>query len=128
MSFLYSAGDTMMYQHSVSGVGCTGSSPTTTTPPNINSCSSVTPPISNNQQNPSQNDVNSEQMVRIFDIPLAEYSNLTKSPFHSEHFRTRNSHSSSKDNIKSKITTTRRIARRCSRVMTERMMSGGDIV
>ncbi|XP_037903514.1 homeobox protein orthopedia isoform X2 [Hermetia illucens] len=56
------AGDTMMYQHSVSGVGCTGSSPTTTTPPNINSCSSVTPPISNNQQNPSQNDVNSEQM------------------------------------------------------------------
>ncbi|CAD7078585.1 unnamed protein product [Hermetia illucens] len=59
---LNALGDTMMYQHSVSGVGCTGSSPTTTTPPNINSCSSVTPPISNNQQNPSQNDVNSEQM------------------------------------------------------------------
>ncbi|XP_037035033.1 homeobox protein orthopedia isoform X4 [Bradysia coprophila] len=56
------AGDSMMYQHSVSGVGCSGNSPTTSTPPNINTCSSTTPPLSSNQQNPSQNEGSNEQM------------------------------------------------------------------
>lgn len=56
-------GDSMMYQHSVSGVGCSGNSPTTSTPPNINTCSSTTPPLSSNQQNPSQNEGSNEQMV-----------------------------------------------------------------
>ncbi|KAG4073292.1 hypothetical protein HA402_008638 [Bradysia odoriphaga] len=52
----------MMYQHSVSGVGCSGNSPTTSTPPNINTCSSTTPPLTSNQQNPSQNEGSNEQM------------------------------------------------------------------
>ncbi|XP_052872836.1 homeobox protein orthopedia [Anopheles cruzii] len=46
-------GDTMMYQHSVGGVGCTGNSPTST-PPNINACSPSTPPLSNGGQQPTQ--------------------------------------------------------------------------
>ncbi|KAI9582573.1 hypothetical protein GQX74_011790, partial [Glossina fuscipes] len=57
---LNALGDSMMYQHSVGGggVGCVGNgSPTATTPPNINSCSSVTPPLSN-QPNTSQNEMN----------------------------------------------------------------------
>lgn len=59
----------MMYHNSVSGgsggVGCgSGGSPNTSTPPNINSCSSVTPPLSNNNvQNSSHNEVNGDQMV-----------------------------------------------------------------
>lgn len=56
----------MMYQHSVSsGVGCSGSSPTTSTPPNINACSSTTPPLTSGQQNPSQNEgsVGNNEMV-----------------------------------------------------------------
>ena len=67
------SGDSMMYHNSVSGgssgggVGCgSGGSPNTSTPPNINSCSSVTPPLSNNNvQNSSHNEVNGDQMVRI---------------------------------------------------------------
>ncbi|XP_037941914.1 homeobox protein orthopedia-like [Teleopsis dalmanni] len=60
---LNALGDSMMYQHTVGGVGCgAGGSPTATTPPNINSCSSVTPPLSNQ---PSQSELNSDQMVRI---------------------------------------------------------------
>ncbi|XP_037035030.1 homeobox protein orthopedia isoform X2 [Bradysia coprophila] len=59
---LNALGDSMMYQHSVSGVGCSGNSPTTSTPPNINTCSSTTPPLSSNQQNPSQNEGSNEQM------------------------------------------------------------------
>nr|XP_036223279.1 homeobox protein orthopedia isoform X4 [Bactrocera oleae] len=56
------AGDSMMYQHTVGGVSCGASgSPTTTTPPNINSCSSVTPPLSN-QPNAGPNDMNGDQM------------------------------------------------------------------
>lgn len=62
----------MMYHNSVSGgsgggVGCgSGGSPNTSTPPNINSCSSVTPPLSNNNvQNSSHNEVNGDQMVSI---------------------------------------------------------------
>lgn len=57
----------MMYQHSVSsGVGCSGSSPTTSTPPNINACSSTTPPLTSGQQNPSQNEgsVGNNEMVK----------------------------------------------------------------
>lgn len=53
----------MMYSHSVGGVGgigCGGSgSPTATTPPHINSCSSITPPLSN-QANASQNELNGD--------------------------------------------------------------------
>lgn len=59
----------MMYQHSVSsGVGCSGSSPTTSTPPNINACSSTTPPLTSGQQNPSQNEgsVGNNEMVISF--------------------------------------------------------------
>uniref|UniRef100_A0A1I8MBU0 Homeobox domain-containing protein n=1 Tax=Musca domestica TaxID=7370 RepID=A0A1I8MBU0_MUSDO len=57
---LNALGDSMMYQHSVGGVGCGGNgSPTAATPPNMNSCSSVTPPLSN-QPNPSQNELNGE--------------------------------------------------------------------
>lgn len=59
------AGDSMMYQHSVSGqLGCTGGSPTTSTPPNLNACSSSTPPLRNNsnqqqsQNQPTHNDNN----------------------------------------------------------------------
>lgn len=66
----------MMYQHSVnSGVGCSGSSPTTSTPPNINNaCSSTTPPLaSNNQQNPSQNDGNNGNNEHM----VSELSNQT---------------------------------------------------
>lgn len=59
------AGDSMMYQHTVSGIGCSGSSPTST-PPNINACSSSTPPLANvNHQNASAHDGNSDQMVSI---------------------------------------------------------------
>uniref|UniRef100_A0A182QI40 OAR domain-containing protein n=1 Tax=Anopheles farauti TaxID=69004 RepID=A0A182QI40_9DIPT len=50
---LNALGDTMMYQHSVGGVGCTGSSPTST-PPNINACSPSTPPLSNGGPQPNQ--------------------------------------------------------------------------
>ncbi|KAM7344385.1 orthopedia homeobox isoform 5-T6 [Cochliomyia hominivorax] len=54
------AGDSMMYQHNVGGVGCGGNgSPTATTPPNMNSCSSVTPPLTN-QPNASQNELNGD--------------------------------------------------------------------
>ncbi|KAL5286064.1 OTP family protein [Megaselia abdita] len=65
---LNALGDSMMYHNSVSGgsggVGCgSGGSPNTSTPPNINSCSSVTPPLSNNNvQNSSHNEVNGDQM------------------------------------------------------------------
>lgn len=57
----------MMYQHSVnSGVACSGNSPTTSTPPNINACSSATPPLSSGQQNASQNESNgNNEMVDI---------------------------------------------------------------
>ncbi|XP_055685669.1 homeobox protein orthopedia [Lutzomyia longipalpis] len=76
---LNALGDTMMYQHSTVGgaggggganngsgsvaaaVGCgPGSSPTTSSPPNINAtgCPSSTPPLSNSQPNPSQSDNN----------------------------------------------------------------------
>nr|XP_036223277.1 homeobox protein orthopedia isoform X2 [Bactrocera oleae] len=59
---LNALGDSMMYQHTVGGVSCGASgSPTTTTPPNINSCSSVTPPLSN-QPNAGPNDMNGDQM------------------------------------------------------------------
>ncbi|XP_046811138.1 homeobox protein orthopedia isoform X5 [Lucilia cuprina] len=58
------AGDSMMYQHSVGGVGCGGNgSPTATTPPNMNSCSSVTPPLAN-QPNPSQNELNGDMSAQ----------------------------------------------------------------
>ncbi|XP_075167018.1 orthopedia homeobox isoform X1 [Haematobia irritans] len=60
------AGDSMMYQHSVGGVGCGGGgngSPTAATPPNMNSCSSVTPPLSN-QPNPSQNELNGDMSAQ----------------------------------------------------------------
>ncbi|KAL9912536.1 orthopedia homeobox isoform 2-T4 [Glossina fuscipes fuscipes] len=63
---LNALGDSMMYQHSVGGggVGCVGNgSPTATTPPNINSCSSVTPPLSN-QPNTSQNEMNGEMSAQ----------------------------------------------------------------
>ena len=54
----------MMYQHSVGGVGCGGNgSPTATTPPNMNSCSSVTPPLTN-QPNPSQNELNGDMVSK----------------------------------------------------------------
>lgn len=58
-------GDSMMYQHSVGGgVGCGGNgSPTATTPPNMNSCSSVTPPLTN-QPNPSQTELNGEMVSK----------------------------------------------------------------
>lgn len=61
-------GDSMMYQHSVSGVGCSGGSPTTSTPPNLNACSSSTPPLGNNSQNqnqPSHNDNNGLGVVGV---------------------------------------------------------------
>lgn len=56
----------MMYQHSVSsGVACSGNSPTST-PPNINACSSTTPPLSSGQQNASQNESNgNSEMVKF---------------------------------------------------------------
>ncbi|XP_030388393.1 homeobox protein orthopedia [Scaptodrosophila lebanonensis] len=59
---LNALGDSMMYQHTV-GVSCgpSGSPNTRNTPPNINSCSSVTPPLST-QPNASQNELNGEQM------------------------------------------------------------------
>ncbi|XP_059226436.1 homeobox protein orthopedia isoform X2 [Stomoxys calcitrans] len=63
---LNALGDSMMYQHSVGGVGCGGGgngSPTATTPPNMNSCSSVTPPLSN-QPNPSQNELNGDMSAQ----------------------------------------------------------------
>lgn len=62
----YFAGDSMMYQHTVSGIGCSGNSPTST-PPNINACSSSTPPLanSNHQNNNSNHENNSDQLVRI---------------------------------------------------------------
>ncbi|XP_050743801.1 homeobox protein orthopedia isoform X4 [Drosophila biarmipes] len=57
------AGDSMMYQHSVGGVSCGPSgSPSATTPPNMNSCSSVTPPPLSAQPNSSQNELNGEPM------------------------------------------------------------------
>ncbi|XP_065719400.1 homeobox protein orthopedia isoform X4 [Drosophila suzukii] len=57
------AGDSMMYQHSVGGVSCGPSgSPSATTPPNMNSCSSVTPPPHSAQPNSSQNELNGEPM------------------------------------------------------------------
>ncbi|XP_032306745.1 homeobox protein orthopedia isoform X3 [Drosophila ananassae] len=57
------AGDSMMYQHSVGGVSCGPSgSPSATTPPNMNSCSSVTPPPLSAQPNTSQNELNGEPM------------------------------------------------------------------
>ncbi|KAM7344383.1 orthopedia homeobox isoform 3-T4 [Cochliomyia hominivorax] len=57
---LNALGDSMMYQHNVGGVGCGGNgSPTATTPPNMNSCSSVTPPLTN-QPNASQNELNGD--------------------------------------------------------------------
>lgn len=84
------AGDSMMYQHSVGGVGgggggggigCPGSSPTNSTPPNLNSnCSPSTPPLTqqqqqqqqqpgnnsnNNNANPSQQNDGSSEMVSI---------------------------------------------------------------
>ncbi|XP_055706844.1 homeobox protein orthopedia isoform X2 [Phlebotomus papatasi] len=76
---LNALGDSMMYQHSAVGggsggggansggggvaaaVGCgPGSSPTTSSPSNINTtgCPSTTPPLSNSQPNPSQSDSN----------------------------------------------------------------------
>ncbi|XP_055315496.1 homeobox protein orthopedia isoform X2 [Sitodiplosis mosellana] len=57
------AGDSMMYQHTVSGIGCSGNSPTST-PPNINACSSSTPPLanSNHQNNNSSHENNSDQL------------------------------------------------------------------
>ncbi|XP_031620096.1 homeobox protein orthopedia isoform X2 [Contarinia nasturtii] len=57
------AGDSMMYQHTVSGIGCSGNSPTST-PPNINACSSSTPPLanSNHQNNNSNHENNSDQL------------------------------------------------------------------
>lgn len=60
------AGDSMMYQHTVSGIGCSGNSPTST-PPNINACSSSTPPLanSNHQNNNSSHENNSDQLVRM---------------------------------------------------------------
>lgn len=59
-------GDSMMYQHTVSGIGCSGNSPTST-PPNINACSSSTPPLanSNHQNNNSSHENNSDQLVRM---------------------------------------------------------------
>ncbi|XP_023036983.1 homeobox protein orthopedia [Drosophila willistoni] len=60
---LNALGDSMMYQHSVGGVSCGPSgSPNATTPPNMNSCSSVTPPPLSNQPNAPQNEVNGEPM------------------------------------------------------------------
>ncbi|SPP73788.1 blast:Calcium and integrin-binding family member 2 [Drosophila guanche] len=57
------AGDSMMYQHSVGGVACGPSgSPSATTPPNMNSCSSVTPPPISTQPNASQNELSGEPM------------------------------------------------------------------
>lgn len=58
-------GDSMLYQHSVSGIGCSGSSPTTT-PPNINACSSSTPPLANSNPQSAPNHEtagNQDQMV-----------------------------------------------------------------
>lgn len=57
-------GDSMMYQHTVNGIGCSGNSPTST-PPNINACSSSTPPLanSNHQNNNSSHENNSDQLV-----------------------------------------------------------------
>ncbi|KAI8127085.1 Homeobox protein orthopedia [Lucilia cuprina] len=61
---LNALGDSMMYQHSVGGVGCgRNGSPTATTPPNMNSCSSVTPPLAN-QPNPSQNELNGDMSAQ----------------------------------------------------------------
>jgi len=61
---IFPAGDSMMYQHSVGGVSCGPSgSPSATTPPNMNSCSSVTPPPLSAQPNSSQNELNGEPMV-----------------------------------------------------------------
>ncbi|XP_070068679.1 homeobox protein orthopedia isoform X1 [Drosophila takahashii] len=60
---LNALGDSMMYQHSVGGVSCGPSgSPSATTPPNMNSCSSVTPPPLSAQPNSSQNELNGEPM------------------------------------------------------------------
>ncbi|XP_055315495.1 homeobox protein orthopedia isoform X1 [Sitodiplosis mosellana] len=60
---LNALGDSMMYQHTVSGIGCSGNSPTST-PPNINACSSSTPPLanSNHQNNNSSHENNSDQL------------------------------------------------------------------
>ncbi|XP_030560342.1 homeobox protein orthopedia [Drosophila novamexicana] len=59
---LNALGDSMMYQHSVGGgVSCgPGGSPSATTPPNMNSCSSVTPPPLSAQ--PTQSELNGEPM------------------------------------------------------------------
>nr|XP_017025336.1 homeobox protein orthopedia [Drosophila kikkawai] len=60
---LNALGDSMMYQHSVGGVSCGPSgSPSATTPPNMNSCSSVTPPPLSAQPSASQNELNGEPM------------------------------------------------------------------
>lgn len=61
------AGDSMMYQHSVGGgVSCgPGGSPSATTPPNMNSCSSVTPPPLSAQPNSTQNELSGEPMVSL---------------------------------------------------------------
>ncbi|XP_017149132.1 homeobox protein orthopedia [Drosophila miranda] len=60
---LNALGDSMMYQHSVGGVACGPSgSPSATTPPNMNSCSSVTPPPISTQPNASQNELSGESM------------------------------------------------------------------
>ncbi|BFG06081.1 homeobox protein orthopedia [Drosophila madeirensis] len=60
---LNALGDSMMYQHSVGGVACGPSgSPSATTPPNMNSCSSVTPPPISTQPNASQNELSGEPM------------------------------------------------------------------
>lgn len=66
VSFYCFSGDSMMYQHTVSGIGCSGNSPTST-PPNINACSSSTPPLanSNHQNNNSSHENNSDQLVRM---------------------------------------------------------------
>lgn len=59
----------MMYQHTVSSIGCSGNSPNST-PPNINACSSSTPPLANanHQNNNSSHENNSDQLVRTMKL------------------------------------------------------------
>lgn len=66
----------MMYQHTVSGIGCSGNSPTST-PPNINACSSSTPPLANtnHQNNNTSHENNSDQLVRIARMFVISYTN-----------------------------------------------------
>lgn len=65
--FKLSKGDSMMYHNSVSGVGgngngtCSQGSPNRT-PPNINACSSTTPPLTSGQTN--QSDGSGNDMVK----------------------------------------------------------------